>query len=200
MANGLTQIGNSTDLTKLSSTLTTSSDDLEARELSARWLLDKARNLYRSFANAKDDCPEIIAKNFVTILSRFPVEIIEAVCDPMNGIPADQTFVPSPKELRDGCEKRYAPMIREREREEQIARQMEGRRADEARAKAPKTGAVARYLAERKLERQHLQGPPAAAEVILRTYTEGRAKCGNKVTLSAGARAIIEAAGLEIPS
>lgn len=174
-------------------------EQLEAETLAAKWLNNKARNLYKSFANAKDECPDIIGKNFVTILSRYPVEIIDAVCDPTNGIPADQTFVPSPKELRDACEKRYAPILRAREREESLARQMERRREDEAAAQAPKTGSVKRYLADRKQEERDLRGPPMSAEGLLRVYVEGRAKFGNKVTLSPDARAIIEAAGLEIP-
>jgi hypothetical protein len=183
-------LGKSTDLTRLNNS---SENILEEGD----WLTEMARNLYKSFTNSEDECPYIVAKNYVTILSRYPVEIIQKVCDPMSGLPSELKWVAGPKELRECCEKHFAPILRARERDDRLARQMARRREDEAARSAPKTGVVAKYLAGRTAEKL---GSPAAAETVLRKYVEERNRYGNTVSLSPDAQAAIEAAGLEIPA
>ena len=72
---------------------------------------------------------------------------------------------------------------------------------EELRKRTP-ISAVTQYLAQRKREIEQpaeLKAKPLA-EVLLRYYSEDRAKRGDKATLSPDARAVIEAAGLKIPA
>ncbi len=169
--------------------------------------MDQAEALYRLFPNSKREDKEA-AKEFsravTKTLTHYPAEVIAFVCS-AEGLPLQYDWPPTLKQVAEACDKRLAPMTRDRDREIQRQRQLADRHAEEERlAKAPKTGAVARYLAERRKDKNypmgHTPGPAASAETLLAIYLDGRAKHKHRVTLSREARAIIEAAGLEIPA
>jgi hypothetical protein len=147
--------------------------------------------------------PEVFVAAIAATLCLYPPEVVQRVTDPRTGIASRLKWIPEVAEIREACEAEMVPIRRQKEREaEEAQRQQRRRELDEERRRAdanPAKNSVSQYLSDRKVERAKGIGAPAAAETILRVYLEGRARYGNKVTLSPDARAIIEAAGLEIP-
>jgi hypothetical protein len=146
--------------------------------------------------------PEVFVAAIAATLCLYPPEVVQRVTDPRTGIASRLKWIPEVAEIREACETEMAPIRRRQERERIEARQRQivaECEQEEARAaKNPATGAVKRYLAQRDKDKQAARGhPPAAAETIIRIYVDGQRQ--GKVTLSPDARAIIEAAGLEIP-
>lgn len=77
--------------------------------------------------------PEVFVTAIAATLARYPDQIIYDVTDPRSGIPAQLTWMPTIKDVRDACERAYEPIRQQVLYEKRIAEQMEERREAENR-------------------------------------------------------------------
>jgi hypothetical protein len=98
---------------------TTSQRMNEAKKGAARLL-----GCYRT-GDAND--PEIYVSAVISVLVRYPVEIIREVTEPSTGLPGKSSWLPTVAEVRNECEVLAARERRKIEREQQIAEQIQAR-------------------------------------------------------------------------
>jgi hypothetical protein len=98
---------------------TTSQRMSEAKRGAARLL-----GCYRA-GDAND--PEIYVAAVISVLVRYPVEIIREVTEPATGLPGKSNWLPTVAEVRNECEVLDARERRKVERERQIAEQLQAR-------------------------------------------------------------------------
>lgn len=104
------------DLATLSRTSKAMSEKLtEAKRAASRLL-----GCYRT-GDAND--PETYIAAVVSILNRYPLEVIAEVTEPATGLPGKLKWLPSIAEIREECEILAARIRRKIEREEQIREQ-----------------------------------------------------------------------------
>jgi hypothetical protein len=82
----------------------------------------RALILIGCFRKADAADPEIYARAVVAVLLRWPVDVIKAVTEPATGIPSKINWLPSIAEITTACEEAYAPIQRQREREQALKR------------------------------------------------------------------------------
>lgn len=58
------------------------------------------------------------------VLARYPEEIVTTVTHPATGLPAQKSWLPTVKEVREACEAIAVPLREEQWREERIAKQL----------------------------------------------------------------------------
>jgi hypothetical protein len=92
----------------------------EAKKGAARLL-----GCYRT-GDAND--PEIYVSAVISVLVRYPVEIIREVTEPSTGLPGKSNWLPTVAEVRNECEVLAARERRKIEREQQISEQLEARK------------------------------------------------------------------------
>lgn len=66
----------------------------------------------------------------VAVLSRYPVDVIEAVTDPATGLPSILQWLPSLAEVRASCDARIRPLIEAEARERRVQAQLADRHVD----------------------------------------------------------------------
>jgi hypothetical protein len=66
--------------------------------------------------------PETYFAAVTAVLLRWPVDVIKAVTEPATGIPSKINWLPSIAEITTACEEAYAPIQRQREREQALKR------------------------------------------------------------------------------
>ena len=76
--------------------------------------------------------PEILLSGAVKMFLSYPKEVVEAVCDPVSGLPAQSKWSPKLSEIRDALEIAWAPVKRHIEREKAIEAQLAERKLLEA--------------------------------------------------------------------
>ena len=113
--------------------------------------MDRAGILFKSFPKAEAEDPEFFGMAVSAMLSRYPMAVVLAVTDPLDGIARDQNWRPTIHEVYAACEKAMAPYMRQFAREESMRVQREeseriAAQRDEARKSD--TGVIAAYLAE----------------------------------------------------
>lgn len=85
-----------------------------------------ARRLFGCFRAGDAHDPETYIAAAVSILARYPVEIIRAVTEP-TGLPSTSQWLPTIAEIRNECEVLALRAQRSTERERQIQQQLEAR-------------------------------------------------------------------------
>ena len=68
---------------------------------------------------------------FISVLSRYPADVIRDVLDPFNGIVGKTNFLPSAFEVRVACDAIYLPQLRAAERDREIKDQLAERKERE---------------------------------------------------------------------
>lgn len=83
----------------------------------------------------RDDAadPETYATAVAAVLSTYPPDIVKRVTDPRTGVPGKSKFLPTVSEVREECERLAIEQAARIRREEQAARQLAERKADEER-------------------------------------------------------------------
>jgi hypothetical protein len=118
-------------------------------ELQAAELADA---IFGSYRRSDTDDPEIYYQAFKRLLGAYPLEIAIAVADPLTGIAGEQTFLPSPAELKASLDRRLAAATAKAKRDRDLKEQMRQRREFDARQAATtqeeRDRAVRRYLEE----------------------------------------------------
>lgn len=90
------------------------------------------------FRTGGANSPETFVTAIAATLARYPDEVVYAVTDPLSGIPANFTFMPTIKDVHDACEVAMRPIRNAQEHERLVAQQFaERRREDEAKANRP---------------------------------------------------------------
>ena len=64
----------------------------------------------------------MFAAGVATVLAGYPESVVMAVTDPARGIPAKLKWLPSIAEVREACDVEMAPILRERQRQADLAR------------------------------------------------------------------------------
>jgi hypothetical protein len=103
----------------LSETCETTENDLSKAQYirAAELLLGSSRT-----GEAND--PEAYISAVVRILSAYPIDVVQQVIDPLNGLPGKLEWLPKPFEIRKACEEIYRPIRRRREWEERSKEQL----------------------------------------------------------------------------
>ena len=67
----------------------------------------------------KDDAwdPEMFLTGISAVLAKYPMDIIDRVTHPADGLPSVLRFPPTPAEVKDACERLMFPIRRQEERE-----------------------------------------------------------------------------------
>lgn len=81
-----------------------------------------------SFRKDNSSDPEIFARSLIAVLSDYDDDVIEAAIDPRSGLPSKQSFMPTIHELKSALEAIEGPRRKQRQREKQIADQIEERK------------------------------------------------------------------------
>lgn len=71
--------------------------------------------------------PETLLSGAVKMFLSYPREVVDAVCDPVSGLPGSSKWAPRLSELRDALEIAYAPVRRRLERERALREQLAAR-------------------------------------------------------------------------
>lgn len=95
----------------------------------AKYAATMAARLFNYFPPPEVGDAEILLSGAVKMFLSFPQEAVEAVCDPVSGLPAMQKWAPKLSELRQSLDSASIPIYRRQEREKQIQQQLEDRKA-----------------------------------------------------------------------
>lgn len=94
----------------------------------AKWAADMAATLYGYFPPPDVGDPEIMLSGAVKMFLSLPRAAVEAICDPVSGLPATSKWAPKLFEIRQALEAAALPIYRAAEREKQIAEQLAARK------------------------------------------------------------------------
>jgi hypothetical protein len=94
----------------------------------AKWAADMAATLYGYFPPPDVGDPKVLLSGAVKMFASYPAAAVEAVCDPVTGLPATNKWAPNLAEIRLALDAAAAPIYRARAREKQIAEQLADRK------------------------------------------------------------------------
>lgn len=127
-----------------------------------------ARYLLGCFRTGDANDPEVFISAVIRILRAYPMDIVQKVIDPLDGIPGRQNWLPTPHEVKAACDALYLPRLRAEQREKDLQRQLAEREENEARGRRPSYQELVDlcakdglFIGERRLHRL----PGDAAEV-----------------------------------
>jgi hypothetical protein len=83
------------------------------------------------FRTGEANNPEVFVTAIAATLARYPDQVIYDVTDPRTGIPSKISWMPTIKDVREACDRAYAPIQQQVERERRIAEQLAAREAEE---------------------------------------------------------------------
>lgn len=86
-----------------------------------------AAQLFGCYRASEANDPETFITAATAVLARYPEAIVRAVCDPVGGLPGEDTWLPSIARIRAECEKRMQP-LRDQERRDRVRGETLGRR------------------------------------------------------------------------
>jgi hypothetical protein len=81
------------------------------------------RMLFACYRMTETSDPETYTAAAIMVLSDYPIQIVRAVCDPRNGLPSRCKWLPSIAEIKEACEEKQGPIVRERVRRAQLEKQ-----------------------------------------------------------------------------
>lgn len=76
--------------------------------------------------------PETYVAAIAAVLAQYSEGIVTEVTHPTKGLPVKKSWLPTVKEVHDACEEAIAPMVRQQQRERQVAELLAEREAIEA--------------------------------------------------------------------
>lgn len=97
-----------------------------------------ARLLLRQFTPKFGVDPEVYLPAIVTVMTHYPLDVLEQVVDPFSGLPGAQDQMPTPHQVKMACEKVYAPRRARYGWEQQAKKQAAERAADELARASPR--------------------------------------------------------------
>lgn len=89
-----------------------------------------AARLYDYFPPLETGDPRVLLSGAVKMFLSFPPEAVEAICDPVSGLPATSKWAPRLSEIRQALDAEMVPIRKRAEREEwnrQAAKQIAAR-------------------------------------------------------------------------
>lgn len=93
---------------------------------------ERARLLLGCYRTGDANDPETYVAAITAVLAQYSEDIVTQVTHPTKGLPVKKSWLPTVKEVYDACEEAAAPMIRQQQRERQIAETLAEREAIEA--------------------------------------------------------------------
>lgn len=87
-----------------------------------------ARRLLGCYRAGDANDPETYVSAVISVLARYPIEIIREVTEPATGLPGRSQWLPTVAEIRNECEVLTLREQRKVEREHQIREQLEARK------------------------------------------------------------------------
>lgn len=84
-----------------------------------------ATRLFGYFNRSDANDPETFIAGATAMLSRYPEGVVNAVCDPIRGLPATNKFLPAISEVREACEREmiwYDAVVKREARREHTAK------------------------------------------------------------------------------
>ncbi len=116
--------------------LTISAEKLPAstarHEALTSYAASRAKLLLGCYRTGDANDPETYVAAITAVLARYSEEIITRVTHPVTGLPSKKDWLPTVKEVHDACEEAAAPMVRQQQRDKQIAEMLAEREAIEA--------------------------------------------------------------------
>jgi hypothetical protein len=94
----------------------------------AKWAGMMAATLFDYFPPPEVGSAETLLSGAVKMFLMYPREAVEAVCNPVSGLPSQVKWAPRLAEIRQALEIATGPLQRRQERERQIAEQLEARK------------------------------------------------------------------------
>lgn len=71
----------------------------------ASYATERARIMLGCYRKGEANDPKIYGATVAAILARYSKAVIDAVTDPVRGLPVQTDFMPTPKEIREACER-----------------------------------------------------------------------------------------------
>jgi hypothetical protein len=105
------------------STLPTNSPPNLPQNAAPEFAVARARLLVGCYRREDFSDPEIAFRAFVSVLARYPEDIVIKVTEPATGIPSKLKWPPSIAEVVDACNEAMAPILREFDRKMTAYRQ-----------------------------------------------------------------------------
>lgn len=97
-----------------------------------------ATRLFACYRKDEANNPEVFITAVAAVFGRYPLWIVKAVSDPINGIPSQIKWLPSISEVRSACDALNGYDIRQKERDESLAKQRAESAEYKARQEAPR--------------------------------------------------------------
>lgn len=102
------------------------------QEALTRYAAARAKILLGCYRTGDANDPETYVAAITAVLARYSEEIITSVTHPVTGLPSKKDWLPTVKEVHDACEEAAAPMVRQQQRDKQVAELLAEREAIEA--------------------------------------------------------------------
>ena len=71
----------------------------------AKYATDRATIMLGCYRKGEANDPKIYGATVAAILGRYSRQVIDAVTDPVRGLPVQTDFMPTPKEVKEACER-----------------------------------------------------------------------------------------------
>jgi len=94
------------------------------------YTLRKAQMIFACYRKDETQDPETYAAAVAAVLSQYPQNVIDYVCDPRTGITGTNKWLPAVAEIKDACESLMNKLWQDGAREKRIEKQLADREAD----------------------------------------------------------------------
>jgi hypothetical protein len=100
----------------------------ELTDLEKAQYLDAARMLLGCYRTGEANDPDVYIAAVVRVLSGYPIEVVHHVIDPLTGIPSKIEWLPKLSEIKQACERIHGRVLRARQWNEGVKRQLTDQR------------------------------------------------------------------------